>query len=161
VEGGASFSLCLGAGAFLTADSTPSPPLASAPTVYSAPARAVATEEPPAERTRITPAARDTAPKQPAPVEHRRARASDALAEEEALLERARRSASSAPRQALKLLREHRRQFPNGQLAAERLFLSVNVLERLGEMDAAREQARLLIARFPDSVYAAGLAPHR
>jgi hypothetical protein len=79
----------------------------------------------------------------------------DNLAEEEALLEQARRLAGSSPGQALTLLQQYQRRFPSGQLAAERMFLSVDVLTRLGKADAARKQADALMRAFPGSVYAA------
>jgi hypothetical protein len=81
----------------------------------------------------------------------------DALAEEEALLERARGLTSSAPRKAWKLLEKHRHRFPGGQLVAERMSLSVDVLERLGKTRAAQQQAEGLIRQFPGSVYAVQL----
>ncbi|MES1177462.1 MAG: hypothetical protein ABUL62_24280 [Myxococcales bacterium] len=79
----------------------------------------------------------------------------DNLAEEEALLEQARRLAGSSPGQALTLLQQYQRRFPSGQLAAERMFLSVDVLTRLGKTAAARKQADALMRAFPSSVYAA------
>lgn len=85
------------------------------------------------------------------------ARDVDGLAREEALLERARSLAANDPRGALRLLRRHGRRFPQGQLAAERMFLSVQVLEQLGEEAAAREEAEVLMERFPRSSYAARL----
>lgn len=85
----------------------------------------------------------------------------DSLADEEALLEQARRVASSSPSQALGLLQQHERRFPNGQLTAERLFLSVDVLTRLGQTATAHKQAERLIRAFPGSVYAAQLKASR
>ena len=79
----------------------------------------------------------------------------DNLAEEEALLEQARRLAASSPGQALTLLQQYQRRFPAGQLTAERMFLSVDVLTRLGKTSAARKQADALMRAFPSSVYAA------
>jgi hypothetical protein len=81
----------------------------------------------------------------------------DALAAEEALLERARGVASSAPDRAWELLERHRQRFPAGQLAAERLSLSVDVLQRLGKAQAAQAQAETLMRQFPGSVYAVQL----
>jgi hypothetical protein len=85
---------------------------------------------------------------------HAKPSARDSLAEEEALLEQARRAATSSPSQALGLLRQYQRRFPAGQLSAERMFLSVDVLTRLGNKTAARKQADALIRAFPSSVYA-------
>jgi hypothetical protein len=81
----------------------------------------------------------------------------DALAAEEALLERARGFASSAPARAWELLERHRSRFPQGQLVAERLSLSVDVLQRLGKTPAAQAQAETLLRQFPGSVYAVQL----
>jgi hypothetical protein len=81
----------------------------------------------------------------------------DALAAEEALLERARGVASSAPARAWELLERHRRRFPAGQLVAERLSLSVDVLQRMGKTQAAQAQAQALMRQFPSSVYAVEL----
>lgn len=81
----------------------------------------------------------------------------DTLAEEELLLEQARRASASSPAEAWGLLEQHRRKFPSGQLSAERAFLSVDVLHRLGKHAAAEREAERLIARFPKSTYAARL----
>jgi hypothetical protein len=83
--------------------------------------------------------------------------AHDTLAEEEALLEQARRSLTSSPGGALALLREHQQRFPAGQLTAERLFLSVDALRRVGDRAGAERQAQVLLKRFPGSVYAGQL----
>jgi TolA-binding protein len=83
----------------------------------------------------------------------------DSLAEEEALLEQARQLAGHSPSQALALLQQYQRRFPSGQLAAERMFLSVDVLKRLGNTTGARKQADALIRAFPSSVYAAQVKP--
>jgi hypothetical protein len=83
--------------------------------------------------------------------------ARDTLAEEETLLEQARRSLASAPGAALALLRQHQQRFPAGQLTAERLFLSVDALRRVGDRAGAERQAQALLKRFPGSVYAGQL----
>lgn len=82
----------------------------------------------------------------------------DALAEEEALLESARRVVASSPARALGLLRQHQSRFPSGQLGAERMFLSVECLQRLGNIGAAQREAGLLTQRYPDSAYARRVA---
>jgi hypothetical protein len=79
----------------------------------------------------------------------------DTLARETALIDAARERLGSAPAQALAALETHRREFPNGQLAAEREFLAVESLRRLGRADDARARAAALAARFPASSYAA------
>lgn len=78
----------------------------------------------------------------------------DALAEEEALLEAARRASASDPARALALLRKHQSQFPHGQLSAERLYLSVDALQRLGNASAAKREAAALTKYYPNSAYA-------
>jgi hypothetical protein len=78
----------------------------------------------------------------------------DALAEEERLLEEARQLSAAAPGAAWRLLERHRGRFPAGQLAAERIYLSIEVLKRLGKTDAAFARAKSLMEEFPDSVYA-------
>lgn len=174
-KAGLACGLCLGAGALLTADSPARPSAAMAPVsaIMSAPEAVAAAAGQPGSTIELVPAPESRAASLPVSVERhgassRRAPISraplptpDALAQEEALLEPARRGAISAPAKSLQLLDEHRRRFSNGQLAPERLFLSVQVLERLGQMKAAREQAELLTRRFPRSVYAAQLAARR
>jgi hypothetical protein len=88
-------------------------------------------------------------PKAPAP---RAGLRRDTLAIEESLLEQARRAGAS-PAKALGLLREHERRFPNGELTAERLYLTAQVNARAGNVAAARRAAALLAARFPKSTY--------
>jgi hypothetical protein len=78
----------------------------------------------------------------------------DKLAEEEALLEQARAQAGSSPSRALQLLKRHQAQFPSGQLSAERMYLSVDCLSRLGLRAQAEREAKALIARYPNSAYA-------
>jgi hypothetical protein len=97
----------------------------------------------------------------PAASTHSKPSARDHLAEEEALLEQARRLAASSPSSALGLLRKYQQRFPAGQLAAERMFLSVDVLTRLGNAAAAQRQADALIRAFPNSVYAAQVKARR
>jgi hypothetical protein len=81
----------------------------------------------------------------------------DLLAEEESIIEQARRVASTSPQKALSLLLQHQRRFPNGQLVAERLYLTVDVLTRLGDNAGARQKAALIERNYPKSVYAAKL----
>jgi hypothetical protein len=143
----------------LQAPGPSSPPTALAPSAAS-----VAAPAPPASEAAPAPdappaAAQSSAPPdspREAPVGSARPKASsrDSLAEEEALLEQARRVVGSSPSQALALLQQYQRRFPSGQLSAERMFLSVDVLRRLGNQAAARKQADALIRAFPTSVYA-------
>lgn len=136
---------------------TATPPEAARPAMAdAAPAPA---KPPPAPLASASPApAPEAAPVEPA--ERPRAAASapaeprDKLAEEEALLEQARTLVGASPARALALLRSHQARFPGGQLAAERMFLSVDCLRRLGRRAEAQREADALIARFPSSAYA-------
>jgi hypothetical protein len=95
--------------------------------------------------------------KDPAP-SPRGASRRDTLKLEESLLEQARRSIDS-PARALSLLREHERRFPNGELTAERLYLTAQTQARAGNGTAARHYARLLAERFPKSTYVRRVRP--
>jgi hypothetical protein len=78
----------------------------------------------------------------------------DRLAEEEALLEEARKTLAQDPARALTLLRRHQLRFARGELTAERMYLSVDCLARLGKREAAKREADALIERYPNSAYA-------
>ena len=78
----------------------------------------------------------------------------DSLAEEEALLEAARQALSQNPAHALVLLQKHRSQFPSGQLSAERMYLSVDCWQRVGNAAAAQREAAALTKYYPNSAYA-------
>jgi TolA-binding protein len=134
-------------------------PAVQAPLATAAPPASVALGAPtataPVDAPAIQPAATPEAASPPPGSARSKSAARDSLADEEALLEQARRVASSSPSQALGLLRQYQQRFPRGQLTAERLFLSVDVLTRLGNTNAARKQADALIRAFPTSVYAA------
>jgi hypothetical protein len=78
----------------------------------------------------------------------------DSLAAEEALLEAARQLLAASPARALGLLQKHKSQFPRGQLSAERMYLSVDALQRLGNGAAAQREAAALTKHYPNSVYA-------
>jgi hypothetical protein len=49
-------------------------------------------------------------------------------------------------------IEEHRRRYPNGQLAEEREALRVETLAAMGRSDEARGAARAFAERFPESV---------
>ncbi|HEX6274002.1 MAG TPA: hypothetical protein VFZ53_13230 [Polyangiaceae bacterium] len=140
-----------GAGLMLLARGTPAPP--PAPRVVPAPPavapRVEAAPEPEPAIENVAPEAPEPGPKAPAA---RAALRRDTLAIEESLLEQARR-ASDSPARALSLLREHERRFPNGELTAERLYLTSQVNARAGNLPAARRAAAQLAARFPKSTY--------
>jgi hypothetical protein len=82
----------------------------------------------------------------------------DTLAREIALIDAAREQVTFAPARALVAIDAHRRDFPAGQLAAEREFLAVEALRRLDRLDEARRRAAALAARYPSSSYAARAA---
>jgi Tfp pilus assembly protein PilF len=56
------------------------------------------------------------------------------------------------------LLREHAQRFPRSRLAVEASWLEVQARLRAGDRSAAREAARLLIARFPGTPQAQAAA---
>ena len=125
----------------------PAAPKAAAPAAAPLPAASVAPAPAAApveavERPRVA-----SAPSSPA--EPR-----DKLAEEEALLEQARTLVGGSPARALSLLRSHQARFPGGQLAAERMYLSVDCLRRLGRRGEAEREVDALVARYPNSAYA-------
>jgi hypothetical protein len=130
----------------------PTAPVASAAPLAPAAPVAVAPEATPPPA--LAPVAPAEVVNPPLGSAHVKGPARDSLADEEALLEQARRAATSSPSQALGLLQQYQRRFPAGQLTAERMFLSVDVLTRLGNTSAARKQVDALIRAFPTSVYA-------
>jgi hypothetical protein len=81
--------------------------------------------------------------------------AADQLQRETRLIDAARAALAASPGRALAVLEDHRREFPSGQLAAEREFLAVEALRRMGRSDEARRRADALIARWASSPYAA------
>ena len=115
--------------------------------------RALAPAEP--EKPAVVEEAPDAKDPAPSP---RGASRRDTLKLEESLLEQARRSIDS-PARALSLLREHERRFPNGELTAERLYLTAQTHARAGNGTAARHYARLLTERFPKSTYVRRVRP--
>ena len=96
-----------------------------------------------------------TAPAAPAA---RTTASGDTLAREIALIDAGRANLGTAPTRALATLETHRREFPNGQLAAEREFLAVEALLAARRTDDARRRAADLAARYPSSSYAARAA---
>jgi hypothetical protein len=78
----------------------------------------------------------------------------DPLEREGRLLQSAGASVDADPRSALAGLDQHEREFPRGQLAAERELLAVQALRNLGRNDEARARGEALIARFPRTPYA-------
>ena len=79
----------------------------------------------------------------------------DTLTREIAFIDGARADIDVAPIRALAALDQHRREFPRGQLSAEREFLAVEALRHLDRTDEARQRADALRISFPSSSYAA------
>jgi hypothetical protein len=134
----------------------PAPPNVNSPAAAPVPppvSRALLPAEP--EKPAAVEEAPDTKDPAPSP---RGASRRDTLKLEESLLEQARRSIDS-PARALSLLREHARRFPNGELTAERLYLTAQTHTRAGNDTAARHYARLLAERFPKSTYVRRVRP--
>lgn len=82
----------------------------------------------------------------------------DGLNREIALIDVARADVEPAPARALGALDRHRREFPRGQLAAEREFLAIEALRHLNRIDEARRRADALRIDYPSSSYAARAA---
>jgi hypothetical protein len=82
----------------------------------------------------------------------------DLLAREIPLIDAARSDLAASPARALAALETHRREFPHGQLAAEREFLAVQALLQLARPADARQRAAELANRYPSSSYAARAA---
>lgn len=76
------------------------------------------------------------------------------IAVEARLLERARSELAGRPGQALELAARHQRQYPTGQLSAERELIVVDALLRLGRRAEAEQRAAPQIESHPDSLYA-------
>jgi hypothetical protein len=77
----------------------------------------------------------------------------DALGEERSLVDQARTAlARRAPDDALTALGEHRRRFPRGQLAEERLALEVVALVAAGQGEEARTRASEFRSTYPASL---------
>jgi hypothetical protein len=79
------------------------------------------------------------------------------LAEESALISRARTELASSPAQTLATIDDHARRFPRGELAAEREYLRVSALRRLGRNDEARTRGQRYLTLFPTSPYASSV----
>jgi hypothetical protein len=82
----------------------------------------------------------------------------DMLAREVPLIDAGRSELATAPSRALAMLETHRREFPHGQLAAEREFLAVQALVQMNRVADAKKRALELSTRYPSSSYAARAA---
>ena len=78
----------------------------------------------------------------------------DTLAEENALIDPIRGKVESDPSAVLTAAESHRKRFPNGQLAADREYLAIRALEKLGRKSDATTRGEAFLARFPESPYA-------
>ncbi|AUX41308.1 hypothetical protein SOCE26_027180 [Sorangium cellulosum] len=128
--------------------------LASARDVVSAPEPAAAAPAPVVEERPPAPAPEPSRqpprnPRPAAPAEA--AMPEDGVGREAKLLEQARAALTQSPAAALAAVNQHRTEFPRGQLVAEREFLAIQVLARLGRADEARARAEAFLARFPSS----------
>jgi len=91
------------------------------------------------------------APSTPAPLAN--AVAESNLAEESTLVARARANLAPSPAASLDAVEEHARRYPRGELAAEREYLRVSALRRLGRNDEARTRGQRYLTAFPASPY--------
>lgn len=76
------------------------------------------------------------------------------ISEEARLLETARGSLASDPAFALAVVQHHELKYPNGQLSAEREFIAVDALLRLGRRAEAERRAGPSLTRDPEGLYA-------
>jgi hypothetical protein len=76
------------------------------------------------------------------------------LEAEQRLIEQARRSLASDPAETLSTLERHEVRFADGQLAAERDFLVVRALRRLGRDGEADARSAKFLVAYPESPYA-------
>jgi hypothetical protein len=123
-------------------------PAAPAPVAPAAPVRV----------RRHAPAEPRVAAPAPAPAPVETVSANDMLAREVPLIDAGRSELATSPSRALATLETHRREFPRGQLAAEREFLAVQALVQMNRIEDAKKRASELATRFPTSSYAARAA---
>lgn len=93
------------------------------------------------------------APASPTPSPPPKASA-DTLAEENALLDPVRGQLESDPAGVLGVADAHRKKFPGGQLAADREYLAVRALKKLGREDEAKKRGAAFLVKYPNSPYA-------
>ncbi len=77
----------------------------------------------------------------------------DDLSRETNLLRDASDAVARDPRLSLALVERHEREFPRGNMAAEREWLAAQALRNMGRIAEARSRGEGLIARFPSSPY--------
>ncbi|WP_437498012.1 hypothetical protein [Sorangium sp. So ce1099] len=78
----------------------------------------------------------------------------DALLREAGRLAEIRAVLARSPEAPLSLLDEHRAEFPQGRLAAERELIAIDALLRRGDADLARARAEAFLAQFRSSPHA-------
>ncbi|TKC99794.1 hypothetical protein [Polyangium fumosum] len=77
----------------------------------------------------------------------------DSITREIVMLEEARRLMATSPSEALGRVEAHAREFPAGRLAAEREFLAIDALLRLGRKGEARARGEALLERSSGTPY--------
>jgi hypothetical protein len=80
--------------------------------------------------------------------------AESSIVEEAKLLETARSFLGDSPALALELTAQHQKLYPSGQLSAEREFVAIEALLRLGRRQEAVRRAAPRLEQSPDSLYA-------
>ncbi|WP_437720267.1 hypothetical protein [Sorangium sp. So ce861] len=78
----------------------------------------------------------------------------DELLREAGRLAEVRAALARSPEAPLDLLDEHRAEFPDGRLAAERELVAIDALLRSGRAGGARARAEAFLAQFPSSPHA-------
>jgi hypothetical protein len=78
----------------------------------------------------------------------------DALLREAGRLAEIRAAFARSPEAPLTVLDEHRAEFPDGQLAADREIVAIDALLRSGRDDQARTRAGAFLLQFPSSPHA-------
>ncbi|WP_437331623.1 hypothetical protein [Sorangium sp. So ce394] len=78
----------------------------------------------------------------------------DELLREAGRLAEVRAALARSPEAPLALLDEHRAEFPDGRLAAERELVAIDALLRSGRSGGARARAEAFLAQFPSSPHA-------
>jgi hypothetical protein len=130
---------------------------APAAPLLEAPSPAAEAPRPAASASRREPPPRSARKSEPAPPPAPAASAasdSDALLREATRLEQARARLTQSPEASLAALDEHRTEFPEGQLTAEREFIAIDALMRLGRTGEARARARAFLTKYASSPYA-------
>lgn len=99
--------------------------------------------------------AKKAPPPMPSPPASAKIVTEDSIIREIAMLEEARRLMATSPSEALHRLEAHAREFPEGRLGAEREFLAIDTLLRLGRKDEARARGEALLERSSGTPYEA------